>query len=60
MEAIIDVTLYDRKRIFITGVSASGTGGAYSGSPSSAKLLTNCAIPEKEKQKFSTAPQLDQ
>lgn len=28
-----------------TGVSTSGTGGAYSGSPGSAKLLTNCAIP---------------
>lgn len=36
-----------------TGVSAFWTGGAYSGSPGSAKLLTNCAIPTWKKKSYS-------
>lgn len=37
------------KRKTLTGVSASWMGGAYSGSPGSAKLLTNCDIPVMQK-----------
>lgn len=33
----------------LTGISAFSTGGAYRGSPGSAKWLTNCAIPGKGK-----------
>lgn len=48
---IIIIIQTESKELNITGVSATGTGGEYSGSPGSANLLTNCAIPWSNKKK---------